>query len=724
MPVGSHKDAFKAHQFVKKLVDKEGNTLLANLAGNILLDFVKNQRQINSDGAPEKLPDDPSLYDQEKLSVALKAVGSLCGMCEEAHDNACFVNQARRVLIAAKTGVDLGLLFDGKKTLEELIAQADILSAEKKKTEKSQVPSAAGASAEASGLSAKPGNVSDAEFASMRQKIELLTEKEIFRGTLIDEIVATIKAVSEGNYAAEMPVHDDEQLGKLAVAFNLMLKTIQKTMAHLDQLVNARSAELKQIMNSVPIGLLSFGSEFRINPEYSKSSETILGAENLRGRDFLDTLGLTHKREEERLALKNYLEFMLLGIPNPDMDRLNPFKEIQLPGGRWAAISYHLLQTATGDSGVLVQLEDITEKKRLLAQIEATERESAQIKAIAEAPELFRDFLRETQNTLDNAVKSLEKDVEPSGIKDLVNEMFRGVHTIKGMAGSFGMSRAGKCAAELENTLEKLRENTSVSSECLPEVRNGFQTLNSSLDETKKVARLILGEEAETSGAILRIPLSEIRQIEESLRKFENPENGMNQVIRHVNDLQKITARKAFLRITRLIPGLMERLQKNAEFSFIGEETPIHYEMAQQLSAPLMHLLRNAFDHAIEMPEQRLSAGKPEQGKISLTVSQKSDFLEIAVEDDGKGLHSEELRKKAIQKALLSSEKAASLSESDCFDLIFLPGFSTAESVSDISGRGVGMDVVKTAIQNLSGSIMVKSIQGKGTSFILKIPHH
>ena len=248
MSVGSHKDAFKAHQLVKKIIKKSPSSTLSKMAADILLDFVKNQRQVTSDSVLEELPVEHIPLDEEQLNKALLAVDNLCGKCEDSHDDSCFVNQARRVLIAAKTGVDIGSPFDGETPLNKLLEKAEKLA---ENTE---------------GETTKPTEASvtnsEAELSSNEKtELETLREQDIFRSTLIDEVVNTIESVTQGNYATEMPIHEDEQLGKLAGAFNLMLTTIKTSMSELDALVAERTADLKQIMNTVPLGLLTIDSE-------------------------------------------------------------------------------------------------------------------------------------------------------------------------------------------------------------------------------------------------------------------------------------------------------------------------------------------------------------------------------------------------------------------------------------------------------------------------------
>ncbi|MBF0547302.1 MAG: Hpt domain-containing protein [Candidatus Riflebacteria bacterium] len=712
MPVGSHKDAFKAHQYVKKLVSKDSNSSLAVTAADILLDFLKNQRQINSEKVIPELPNDPRLYDQEILKTALTAVGSLCGQCEEAHNNGCFVNQARRVLIAAKTGIDLGIEFDGKKNLETLLAEAERLASEQTTESKNSIKDV---------VKSDEKKV-DSELASLTQELESYREKDIFRRTLIDEVVQTIQKVSDGKFASEMPVHDDEQLGKLATAFNIMLKAIQTTMSHLDQLVNERNAELKQIMNTVPVGLLSLTSDYLVKPEYSRSAEIILRAEGLRGRDFLDVIGLTRKREAERKLFSDYLSFLQLGIlGEAEVSQLNPFPEILLPSGKWVRMKQHLLASSVGKQELLVELEDITQEKRLAEKADEAKRESAQIKAIAEAPDTFREFLSDINQTIAFSEKSIETLAKSDDPKEKINSMFRFVHTIKGVAGSFGMNNVAKTAEVLENLLSQVREKQDFSPDFFKDMNSGLLQLSNDTKKTWELAKSILGEEQET-GPLMRIPLDEIKELAVKVKENNLSDNLINILSEKLSHFQKIPAKKAFERTIRLIPGLIARLEKEVQLIFSGGETPVHYDLARELNPVLVHIIRNAFDHGIEDVEERLTNEKPQEGKISITVKEENGFLEIAVEDDGKGLDPEILRSSAVRKSLLSLEAAKNLTLEQCRELIFLPGFSTAEIVTDISGRGVGMDAVAFSVKKLGGKIKIDSIVKQYTRFTIQIP--
>ncbi|RLA19691.1 MAG: chemotaxis protein CheA, partial [Gammaproteobacteria bacterium] len=180
--------------------------------------------------------------------------------------------------------------------------------------------------------------------------------------------------------------------------------------------------------------------------------------------------------------------------------------------------------------------------------------------------------------------------------------------------------------------------------------------------------------------------------------------------------------KKVFGRFPRVIRDMARAMKKEINLELVGEETDLDKNLVEALADPLVHLVRNSADHGIEMPDDREAAGKPRAGRVILTASQEGDHIELTIEDDGKGMDAEFLRSKVIEKGLMESEAAARLSDKECYNLIFMPGFSTKDVISDVSGRGVGMDVVKTRIAEMNGIVEVDSIEGKGSRIIIKVP--
>ncbi|MCZ4295564.1 chemotaxis protein CheA [Vibrio sinaloensis] len=180
--------------------------------------------------------------------------------------------------------------------------------------------------------------------------------------------------------------------------------------------------------------------------------------------------------------------------------------------------------------------------------------------------------------------------------------------------------------------------------------------------------------------------------------------------------------KKVFGRFPRVVRDLARSLNKDITLEMRGEETDLDKNLVEALADPLIHLVRNSVDHGIEMPEARVASGKPRTGKVILSASQEGDHIELAIVDDGSGMDPDKLRGIAVKRGMMDEDAASRLTDKECFNLIFMPGFSSKEQISDISGRGVGMDVVKTAINTLNGSIDIDSEMGKGTKITIKVP--
>ena len=211
------------------------------------------------------------------------------------------------------------------------------------------------------------------------------------------------------------------------------------------------------------------------------------------------------------------------------------------------------------------------------------------------------------------------------------------------------------------------------------------------------------------------------------LSKLDQLKNGLSQLERHTRELQEsvmnirmLPISFVFSRFPRLAHDISSKLGKKIELKLVGEHTEVDKTVVELLSDPLVHLVRNSLDHGIEMPDVRVAAGKPETGTVTLEAYHRGGNIVIEVSDDGKGLDKDKLRAKAIEKGLIEAD--AILTDKQTYELIFMPGFSTAEQLTDISGRGVGMDVVRRNIQALGGNIEIISTLGKGSTISIHLP--
>ncbi len=230
--------------------------------------------------------------------------------------------------------------------------------------------------------------------------------------------------------------------------------------------------------------------------------------------------------------------------------------------------------------------------------------------------------------------------------------------------------------------------------------------------------------------------ITDRNQLKQIHSRFARQNNNFDRIAETITHLARITDQiqeevmhirmlpisSAFGKFPRMVRDMSQKVGKPIDVVIHGEETEMDRSMIEEINDPLIHLVRNSVDHGIESPEERLAAGKPERGTITLTARHEQGRIILTVEDDGGGINAEKLRKNAVQKGLISAEEAASLTEDQSINLMFLAGLSTSQKVTDLSGRGVGLDIVNTNIQHVNGSIQVETELGRGTQFQIILP--
>ncbi|MER3514563.1 MAG: chemotaxis protein CheA, partial [Chloroflexota bacterium] len=211
-------------------------------------------------------------------------------------------------------------------------------------------------------------------------------------------------------------------------------------------------------------------------------------------------------------------------------------------------------------------------------------------------------------------------------------------------------------------------------------------------------------------------------QMEELIQTTLHISRITDQLQEEVMRIRMLPIANVFNKFPRLVRDLARKAGKQVELVIRGEETELDRSVIEEISDPLVHLLRNAVDHGLETPEERRAAGKPERGTILLTARHEESRIILTVEDDGRGIDVERVKASAVQRGLLTEAEAAALSHDEAIHLIFRPGLSTAKVVTDVSGRGVGMDIVRANIERLNGTITVETWPGQGTQFQITLP--
>ncbi len=366
-----------------------------------------------------------------------------------------------------------------------------------------------------------------------------------------------------------------------------------------------------------------------------------------------------------------------------------------------------MVQPKPADATILQSLKDVVEGKALTTDVPAemqNEKKSAST----------------VENPAQNAPSSSNVSNEPD---------WNAVHA--------AMTQNNTPPVAVQNTASAAAMHNVASSapKAAPSAVNSRRSVESNRETTIRVDTARLDQVLNLSGEIgltknrLTSLRSDILAGKNDTETLHALDQAVNQLDLLVSDLQNSVMKtrmqpigRLFQKYPRIARDLARQMGKNIELVMAGEETEVDKTMIEDLADPLIHLVRNAVDHGVETPEERRSYGKPEKSLVRLEARQEGDHIVLMIADDGKGMSPEHIRAKAIEKGLISEEEANTLDDRQSLNLIFLPGFSTKTQISSVSGRGVGMDVVKTNIQKLNGSIEIRSELGKGSVFVISLP--
>lgn len=355
----------------------------------------------------------------------------------------------------------------------------------------------------------------------------------------------------------------------------------------------------------------------------------------------------------------------------------------------------------------------------------------------------FEALLDELHGSAAPGAKSADTPA-PDSNEDITEEEFEAL--LDELQGKKQAAEATEPAPAPEETVDTAAETTPVETKAEPDPKPVVKPAPAAKEkETKdKPAAKAppAAKQAETSVRVDTSRLDEIMNMVGELVLVRNRINTLEsssdneEMAKAVNNLTVVTAdlqaavmktrmqpiKKVFGRFPRVVRDLARSLDKDINLELRGEETDLDKNLVEALADPLVHLVRNAVDHGIEMPDVREANGKSRTGHVILGAAQEGDHILLTIADDGAGMDADVLRKKAVEKGMMDEEYAQRQSESECYALIFAPGFSMKKEISDISGRGVGMDVVKTSISKLNGVIEIDSELGKGTTLSIKVP--
>jgi two-component system chemotaxis sensor kinase CheA len=480
-------------------------------------------------------------------------------------------------------------------------------------------------------------------------------------------------------------------------------------------------------------------------------------------------------------------------------------------GGKGKKKAAAVAELLRGGIAQLQQVLDDEARKAASAPPEPAQKEPqpSVASSLAQDPELVRDFVLEAQEHLASIERRLLDLEQDPANKEAIHSVFRGFHTIKGLAGFLDFSVIQEVSHEVETLLDLVRnarlaingavvdlvlesadflkqaiaaveasltgktpEAVSDHSRLLAKIRELAAQAGPGQEQTPEENRAGVAPAPSAAGALpsgsvpeaapqaersskagaqaaesfsVRVDTSKLDYLMDMVGEMviaqsiirHNPklasiqdsrlQGDLSQLARITGEVQRTTMSMRMLpigtlfhRMARLVRDLSRKAGKQAELETSGEDTELDKTIAEELADPLMHMVRNAIDHGVEPPDERVAAGKSPTARVRLSASHQGGQIVVEVADDGRGLDREKILNKAQQRGLV--QEGAQLTESEVFHLIFEPGFSTAEQVTDMSGRGVGMDVVRKHVQKLRGRIEVQSRAGQGTTFFIRLP--
>ncbi len=466
--------------------------------------------------------------------------------------------------------------------------------------------------------------------------------------------------------------------------------------ANLEKIVEERTRAIRTILDHVSFGLMICDHSFVIQDGYSQSCHKLLShSDSLTGKKLTELLRLSPRQAENNRLIYEQVFDDTFGLGEIALDQLP--SRYNVDGVTLGLVGSVIKNAQDKPVGVLFCLSDIS---NLAEAEEEIERNRSLIRMVANR-DSFRQFVGETHSGF-SMIKNLLADKTPNdGI------VRRELHTLKGNSSSYGL-------VKIAEAIHMLEDEARIEARRVSQIEESFKEF---LNQNKALLGVTYGSASEDSFVV---PTKIIKQIEDSIPKMR----GENDLRALINDfLSLIRLKQASTLIGPIhdsFDAMAQRLGKMAILKFYGGDTLIPPHRSAVLKN-LIHLLRNALDHGIEPPNLR--GDKDETGKVILTISRKDGkSIEIKLEDDGRGIDQKTVLAKAIERGVIKADEAKKLSPHQINELIFMEGVSTAEQISDISGRGVGMGAVREAVLEAGGTIEVQSSMGQGTTIILTIP--
>jgi two-component system chemotaxis sensor kinase CheA len=517
---------------------------------------------------------------------------------------------------------------------------------------------------------------------------------------------------------------------------------IQRTASEL----NESKRNVASMLDVFPAGLVAIDESGVVLPGHSKRTATTIGlptGEKIVSRQITELLGLPPDTSLQR-DLSLWLEAVYFKYGEVEfriLDELFPLNEFSNVRGLTLKIKCIPIETEQAGKldRLLMVIEDVTQQRRLETEMKRINKLHDQnIELLSQVvnlePDEITQFVFDSSELIsraENLLHNHKRDIE------FVNTLYRTIHTLKGTSGQFKFKQLQDMAHTIESQLSKLRDRTEVDDSSFDEIAQAIKEVNSYITRIDDLRQKLGSQKesvkakAERNQPTMMVQLAVINELAADADRMLATANKLEKdpyFIKCIENLGRKTKRLRQLRISffqgtlsSLATTTSGRVGKKVAIKLDGD-IMLDIEIIRKLHEALIHLINNAVDHGIEPSQKRIAAGKLDTGLIVIKSSITKDGARIEIRDDGAGISTDLIRAKVVEKKLVEPDTAALLSDKEVLSFIFVPGFSTKDAVSEISGRGVGMDVVNTFVKEYKGSVEVETSLGKGTSISLLLP--
>ena len=534
----------------------------------------------------------------------------------------------------------------------------------------------------------------------------------------ISELEATMSNIAETSDLSLRAdsLHNDE-IGSMAQSFNSMVEKLQET----SKLVKQKINDIQTMLKNMPQGLLSFDEQGRILPEYSAYLEKILETDQIAGRDLMMLIFDNSNLGSDATSQVAAISGACIGedVMNFEFNQHLLVNEIEktMPNGVKKSLDLNWSPVVNEHDVVeqiLLCVRDVTELRKLSAEAAGQKRELEIIgEILGVKQEKFHDFITSAVTYIDE-IENLIRST-PGGGVDVVNVMFRNMHTIKGNARTYGLTNLTNPVHDIESTYSELRKPDSTIAWDQVRLLDDLAAVRQLIEHYANVNEVSLGRKGHgRKGGAERYIMVDKKHIQDLIALLERVGNTNIHDLIEAKDTAHKTLRllgtedldTALAPIIESLPALAQSLGKeNPKVSIYNGKLLLKTQSVGIIKDIFTHLFRNSLDHGLEMPADRLAQGKSAQGLIYLSMKMEGNKLEISIKDDGRGLALKKIREKAVADGEILEGEV--LSDEQIASLIFRPGLSTANQLSDISGRGVGMDAVRGFATHDGGDVKI-----------------